>query len=376
MPRHPRSRSPFLLLLLILACRSASADSLPETLIAAKSGTQVPALAALVFHHGAVVEQAVVGVRRNDRPQPAGAEDRFALGSDGKPITATLIARLVDRGVLDWDSPLQKLLPDLAAKVRPEYGAITLRQMLSHRAGLPENVSDMAYFATFFTDTRSLTAQRRAYVQRALSEPALSPPGTAVSYSNTGFLLAAVIAEAVTRQAYEQLMDREVFRPLGMKSARFANPGDAEALGHRHGAPVLEPFATGEDGNPMMFAPAGGGLHMTLRDWARFCADQLAGAEGHGRLLKAATYRQMQTPNAGTSSGLGWGVQASVGGRQGPVLVHAGSDGNWYALVVLFPATGNGALVAANAGEDMGGDQATQKVLGTLLAELAPAAPR
>ena len=66
---------------------------------------------------------------------------------------------------------------------------------------------------------------------------------------------------------------------------------------------------------------------------------------------------------------MGWGVQGTIAGRKGPVLVHSGSDGNWYAAVVLFPETGQGVLVAANAGPDMGGDMA---VMAALLALLPP----
>jgi hypothetical protein len=62
-------------------------------------------------------------------------------------------------------------------------------------------------------------------------------------------------------------------------------------------------------------------------------------------------------------------VQDSLAGRKGPVLMHGGSDGNWFALVVLFPESGRGVLVAANAGPDMGADKAVQEVVMSLLPE-------
>jgi hypothetical protein len=71
---------------------------------------------------------------------------------------------------------------------------------------------------------------------------------------------------------------------------------------------------------------------------------------------------------------LGWGVQDKVAGRQGPVLVHAGSDGAWYALVALFPKTGSGLLVTANAGADMGGDAADKAVFAAVVETLSPPA--
>ena len=157
-------------------------------------------------------------------------------------------------------------------------------------------------------------------------------------------------------------MRREVFEPLGMASVGFGVTHEGQPAGHVGGKPVSNP----DDSNPTMFAPAGN-MHMSMRDWARFCLDQLAGARGQGKLLKPASYQMLQSPVSSDSGGLGWGVQASLAGRKGPVLVHAGSDGNWYALVALFPATGLGVLAAANAGEAMGGDKAARAAVIGLL---------
>jgi hypothetical protein len=79
----------------------------------------------------------------------------------------------------------------------------------------------------------------------------------------------------------------------------------------------------------------------------------------------------METRLPGAETGLAWGVEQTALGRQGPMLMHAGSDGNWLALVLLFPETQNGVLVAANAADDMGGDKATKTAVKAVLPELA-----
>ena len=76
---------------------------------------------------------------------------------------------------------------------------------------------------------------------------------------------------------------------------------------------------------------------------------------------------------AGSPAGLDWGVQKSIAGRQGPVLVHQGSDGNWLAIAVLFPEQGRGMLAVANAGPDMGADAVLMALAGGLFPSLAPA---
>jgi CubicO group peptidase (beta-lactamase class C family) len=353
---------------LSLCFSAAQAGDLDGVLKGALAGTQTPAVTVLVMKDGKAIGSGVTGVRRNDAPDPARPDDVWLIGSDAKPMTAALIARLVDRGALSWNTPLSTLLPELAGGMRPEYRDVTLVQLLSHRAGLPHDDASTDFFMTFFKDTRPPAAQRLAYLAHALKDAPEGPVGV-FNYSNTGFLLAAAAAEHATGLSYEALMRREVFAPLGMTSVGFGVTGEGQPQGH-HGGKV----ATLEEANPPMFAPAGN-LHLSMADWAKFCLDQMAGMHGGGKLLRPATYRMMETRLPGADTGLAWGVQDSVAGFEGPVLTHAGSDGNWYALVALFPGTQSGLLIAANAGEDMGGDKAAKAVFKALIPEVAKPLP-
>lgn len=359
--------------LLLLAANAGAADGLQARIAQAMQGTTTPAMGVLVIRDGKVAEQAVSGLRRSDSKTAVTRDDRWMIGSTGKPITVAMIARLVEQGVLKWDTPLSTLLPELSAQMRPEYRNVTLVQLLSHRAGLPENLTDAAALDAFFTDTRPLPVQREAYIKAALAEAPVHAPGTEFAYSNSGFLIAAVIAERATGKDVETLMQREVFQPLGMTGAGFGPTTGNQPLGHRAGKPVTTAPRKADDGVPPIYTAAGN-LHMRLQDLALFAIDQLAGSKGKGKLLSPASYALMQTAQPGSGSGLDWGVQPSIAGRQGPVLVHGGSDGNWLAWVVLFPGQNNGVIAIANAAEDMGADQATMGVLGGLFAELAPAA--
>ncbi|MGE8244977.1 MAG: serine hydrolase domain-containing protein [Stenotrophomonas maltophilia] len=359
--------------LLLAATTASAADDLKARIALAMQGTTTPAMGVLVIRDGKVAEHAVQGVRRNDAAPPATIDDQWMIGSTGKPITVAMIARLVEQGVLGWDTPLSTLLPDLAAQMQPAYRDVTLVQLLSHRAGLPENLTDAAALDAFFVDTRPLPVQREAYVNAALAEAPVHPPGTEFAYSNSGFLIAAVIAERATGKEVEALMQREVFQPLGMTGAGFGPTPAGQPLGHRGGKPVTKAPQKADDGVPPIYTAAGN-LHMRLQDLALFAIDQLAGSQGKGTLLTPASYALMQTAQSGSGTGLDWGVQPSIAGRQGPVLVHGGSDGNWLAWVVLFPGQNSGVIAIANAAEDMGADQATMGVLGGLFAELAPAA--
>jgi len=344
------------------------APPLPATLTAVMEGKTVPAVGVLVIRNGQVVDQAVAGIDSLGSASPATVDDLWNLGSDSKAMTVTMIARLVERGVLSWEAPLSAMLPGLEAQMRPEYRDVTLVDLMSHRAGLPENHSDEAFFRTFFTDTRPLQEQRLAYLRKAVADAPVGPARGKPSYSNTGLILAGAIAERATGKSYETLMQEEVFGPLGMTTAVFnQTPGTGETSGHIDGR-----RSVAGDGNPQMVMPAGG-IRMTLSDWARFCIDQMAGEAGRGKLLKPETYRLMHTPRGDSIVAMGWGVPPQISGRVGPVLTHGGSDGNWFAFVALFPGSENGVLAVANAAETMGGDAAVKAAARAVIQTLAPA---
>jgi CubicO group peptidase (beta-lactamase class C family) len=340
-------------------------------LVRALAVSRTPAMTVLEIRNGLPQAEAVSGIRRVSSSDPVNAGDRWNLGSDGKAMTATMVARLVEKGKLRWDTTLAQLLPELAEDMQPQYRDVTLLELLSHRTGLPENHDDLPYFYTFLDDKRPLPTQRLDYLRRAVADPPIAPARGKMHYSNTGLILAAAAAERAAGKTFEQLMQEEIFGPLGMKSATFAQAvGSGEPAGHVDGRVADR----SRDSNPQMFMPAGG-VRMSMADWARFCIDQMNGDLGHGKLLKPATYRLLHTGQGATHSALGWGVAATPLGRQGPALTHNGSDGNWYAIVILFPNTGNGLLVAANAGESMGGDKATVAVARELIEDLAPPKP-
>jgi CubicO group peptidase (beta-lactamase class C family) len=338
---------PLLLCALIAAAPARGADA-GAVLDRAMAGTHVPAMAMAVLRDGHIAAQAQRGVRRNDGADPVQPSDPWHIGSDAKAMTAVLIARLVERGALGWDDRLDALLPDLAAAMQPRYARTTLVDLLSHRAGLPHDLADPAARAVLFGNrSGSAGDQRLRYITAALGD---RPEGAGFHYSNTGYLIAAAIAERVTGRSWEDLIQGEVLAPLGIVHARFGTTTGGEPQGHRDGHPT-GPAET----NPPWFAPAGG-LVLPIDEWAAFCLDQLAGARGQGALLQAEDYRRMQSAIGLGGYGMGWEVLSGYAGRAGPVLLHAGSDTNWYALAVLFPARGTGVLAVANAGPDMGGD--------------------
>ena len=159
---------------------AAHAHDLDGMLQQALADKSVPAMAILVIRDGKIDAQAQAGVRANDGHDAVRADDVWNIGSDGKAMTVTLIARLVERGVLSWDAPLSNMLPALAGGMRAAYRDVNLMDLLSHRAGLPPN-PDEAWINATYTDMRPLPLLRQEYAQRALADAPVAAPRRAAN---------------------------------------------------------------------------------------------------------------------------------------------------------------------------------------------------
>jgi CubicO group peptidase (beta-lactamase class C family) len=345
----------------------AQAVGLAAWLTSSLQGNSIPAMGAVLIRRGQVTERAVAGVRALGGADPAQPDDVWHLGSNGKAMTATMVARLVERGVLSWDAPLSQTLPELATDMQAAYREVTLRDLLAHQSGMQPDIAE-SWAAAFHADKRPLHAQRLAYARVALAQTPAFARGKGDGYSNSGVLIAALVAERATGLAFETLMQAEVFEPLGLRSAGFGATRRGQPLGHKAGAPVEGAQAD----NPAVIAPAGG-IHMSLQDWSRFAIDQMAGEQGHGKLLKAENYRLLHQPaREGGKFALGWRVQGSMAGVSARHLAHTGSNEAWFALIVLKPDSEDAVLVTSNAGEDAKADKAVRDVATRVLKAMVP----
>lgn len=348
------------------ASPAEDAEGLAGRLETALADGSTPAMGVLVIRDGRVAGEAVRGVRASDSADPVQSSDAWHIGSNAKAMTATLIARLVEQGRLSWTATLAELLPD--TPMREEYRTVTLADLLSHRAGLRDldDTADAALLEAAFVDTRALPVQRLAFAAQVLNEAPIGPVRADSVYSNTGYVLAGAIAERATGRAYEDLMQTEVFQPLGM-TVVFGPARRGDILGHRDGQPLTGLRAD----NPPLVAPVGA-VKLSLRDWAAFAIDQMAGEQGQGRLLSADSYRRLHQAQGETDAALGWGVRTDWP-AEGPVrmISHAGSNGYNYALIALLPDRLSGVLIAANAGEGSSAAQQETMILMGLMRELA-----
>lgn len=321
----------------------------------------VPAMAVTVVTNDGVKFVGAVGVRKRGTEIPIKLDDLWHLGSDGKAMTSTLIARLVERGQLKWDSTLARVFPELAPKMNLEFQNVTLLQLLSHRAGLPANLNLADYLGN------NVESLRQRAVRQELAKEPPSAPGARYAYSNLGYIIAAAVVEKTTGKSWERAIADEVFDPLQMKSAAFGGTGMPGQIDQPwphtgDGKPTAE---NGPDiDNPPVMGPAGR-VHCSIQDWGKFVQDQLRGARGETALLKPESYQKLQTPPLGGDYALGWiVVQRSWAG--GKALNHGGDNTMNFANVWIAPQQNFGILVCVNQSGDTA-HKAADRAVGALI---------
>jgi CubicO group peptidase (beta-lactamase class C family)/glyoxylase-like metal-dependent hydrolase (beta-lactamase superfamily II) len=239
----------------------------------------------------------------------------FWIASMSKPVLSTLILMLQDEGFLSVDDPVEKYLPEFKGLKTADGNAarVTIRHLLTHTSGLGEITADQA------RNAKTLASVIPLYV----AKPVAFPPGSKWVYCQSGINTAGRIAEVVTSEPLEKLLQRRLFGALGMtdttfyltekqlprlaKSYRRTDQGDLVATDIR--------FLNGKSPTSTDRFPApNGGLFSTASDYARFCQMVLRGGELDGkRYLKPETVRLMTTIQTsglktGFTDGNGWGL--------------------------------------------------------------------
>lgn len=313
----------------------------------------VPGLSIAVVHGDTVVFAKGYGVRELGKPGTVDEHTLFAVGSTTKAMTAVALGMLVDSGVVRWDDPVVRHLPEFRLIDPAVTAQTTVRDMLSHRSGL--GTVDGIWYAAGGTV--------EDVVARLRHQPLASSPRSRYAYQNAMYAAAGEVVEAASGMTWERFLRRRIFEPVGMPRARVSVVGldTAENVATPHDVigDTLRPIAHRNLDN---IAPAGA-VYAGAREmanWIRFMLD--TGRIGGRRLLSDTVWREMITaqtlvprssfyPTASltkphfTAYGLAWFLQDYQGEF---VAMHTGSIDGMVAIVGLLPAHDVGVVVLAN----------------------------
>jgi CubicO group peptidase (beta-lactamase class C family) len=285
------------------------------------------------------------GVRNVDTGEAVTPVSLFHMASVSKPFVATAILQLAERGLVELDAPVLRYLPYFQLD-DPRAGAITLRQMLSHSAGMPDAV-DYHWYAPE-VDEGAL----ERYVRTLAGEKLLYEPGEDHAYSNAAFEVLGDVIAKVSGQSFEAYIKTNILDPLGMHDSTFLRHEvrpDLATTPH-----FGMPSTTLGDAYPYHRAHAPSStLHSNVVEMSRWAIANLQHGELEGtRILQAASHdrlwqREVETDETGWEEaiGLGW-FFGTYGGQ--PIVYHDGSDPGFESALVLLPDRGDAVVVMGN----------------------------
>jgi CubicO group peptidase (beta-lactamase class C family) len=268
------------------------------------------------------------------------ARTLFRPGSTSKLFTWTAVMQLVEQGKIDLDVDVNRYLD---FKVPPLDGQpITMRQIMTHRAGFEERIKDLLAFdvpETPLVDVLSGNMPARIY-----------PAGTMSAYSNYATGIAGHIVERVSGLSFNDYIERHVFGPLDMKHSSFRQPLP-DALKPDMSVGYVDADTPGL-GFEVINVPPAGALSSTADDMAHFMLAHLAdGRYGDAQILKPETARTMHTtvtrpfPDL---NGIALGFyQANINGHR--VIAHGGDTDYFHSDLWLFLDDHVGMFISVNA---------------------------
>lgn len=308
----------------------------------------VPAVAVAAFDTSKFLARGVAGVRKIGEDVPITDGDRWHLGSCTKAMTATIVARLVERGEMSFDDTLATLFPDL--KMHQGYLDVTVVQLLRHEGGTYGKIGQEApdlWVSLWAAGPENIAATRRTFAEAVLQKPPQYTVGT-YKYSNTGYIIVGSIIESVTGKSWEEVIEEEVFTPLGMTNCGFgapATPGTIDApWGHQkksNGATIAIDPGSAQSDNPPAFGPAGT-VHCDLDSWVKYLQGHLGG--GPQDYLNPETFVALHTPNPPKKYALGWLVPDTA------ILTHMGSNNMNVVTTWLYKELNLGLIIVTNVG--------------------------
>lgn len=350
------TRTALLIATLVLAAASAQAQR-PEPLPADKlekiekaisaqmSRLGIPGLSVAVVLDHKLRWSSGYGLSDIENFVPAKAATAYRLGSISKPITATAVMQLVERGKIDLDAPIQKYCPAFPEKQWP----ITARLLLGHLSGVRHYKSDAEY-----ESTRHYNSVVEG-LEMFKNDPLLFEPSMKFGYTTHGYAVLGCAVEGASGMKFADYVGENVFKPAAMTRIRVDNVTDII----QNRAQGYVKTQSGELRNSGLadtsYKIPGGGFISTVEDLAKFAI-----AMQTEKLVKKETLNQMWTSmktrdGKDTKYGFGWGVEVRNGMKE---VHHGGAQQRVSTFLYTIPEKGLAVVLMTNL-ENIGGGLAS-----------------
>ncbi len=289
----------------------------------------------LVADKGKIIYEKAVGYRDFAKKEKLRKTDIFELASVSKQFTAMVIMMLKEKGLLNYDDLVEKYL-DIP------YKGITIRNLLTHTSGLPDyqDIMDKHWDKSKVAGNNDIIAYLNQY-----APPRLFEPGTQYTYSNTGYVLLASVAEKVSGRDFIEFCTTEIFKKVGMKHTAIRSLQEKAAtknfaLGHiyveeRNAYVRADSFPASDYTIWLGNRKGPGRISSTAEDLLKWDA-----ALYTNDLVNQQTLEQAFTPmllKNGTlfNYGFGWDIMKPVG-QSGKFVSHTGDNPGYRTQIIRY----------------------------------------
>ncbi len=321
---------------------SDSPDTVP--LVERMRSHRVPGVSIAIIHNGQIHWSAGYGVYRNGSSEPITCRSLFQAASLSKPVTASGVMLIAEKGMLQLDEDVNRYLSSWKLPNERDFETepITPRRLLNHTAGM--SVHGFPGYDASSSELPSLTEvlDGRGAVNSGPVR-AIHPPGTEWRYSGGGYTVLQQALEDLTELPFEKWMKEVLFDSLGMQNSTFAQPlpdsfADYAASGHLYGDLGIE---GGWNHYP---EKAAAGLWTTPTDLALWIIEIQSALNNQNSIFGLDQIQEMFTPGMN-----GWGLGIQIAGEGDSLYFsHSGANAGFRAYMVGFPHTGQGAVVMTN----------------------------
>lgn len=329
----------------------------------------IPGMAIAVVKDGKVILSHGFGLADVEKKSPVTPDTIFAIGSTTKAFTAIATGMLVDEGMMKWDDPVTRHLPDFKLQIdSDEDGAeVTIRDLLAHRTGF-------ARMGILWAGGKISRAEVLATATKAKPYAKFRDK---FQYNNVTYLAAGQASAAAAGTEWDTLIAERIFKPLGMtNSGTSYEKAQADSRLSTGYLPKEEPTAV-----PMRHLDAigpAGSINSNVTDMAKWVQFQLAGGVvGGKRLVSEEQLEETRKPQmdigGGVKYGLGWMLRPIDGRR---VVEHGGNIDGFGAQVGLFPDDNLGFVLLTNVSatplQSLSNNMVGQTILGEWTEEAPP----
>jgi D-alanyl-D-alanine carboxypeptidase len=335
---------------------AAQVSQIDQLVAKALAETAVPSAEVAVVHDGQLVLDKAYG--KANEGLPANANLPYQIASNSKQFTAMALLLLEDEGKVRMDDHVDKYLPGISGGDK-----ITIRQLLSHTSGL----QDFWPQDYMFVDMEQPTSPQHI-VDKWAKKPLDFEPGTRWQYSNTGYVVAGMIAEKVSGEPLLTYLRRKIFDPLGMTSVKDQDDTNTPAFPAGYHRNALGPvrIAT-QPGRGWLYAA--GELSMTAADLAKWDIARM-----NRSLIPADDWIEQETPVLradGRTNGYGLGIYNHYVGER-HVIDHGGEAVGFLTQNTIYPDTRDAIIVFTNADFSRTADNLTDGIKKIVLDSAEP----